>query len=83
MQQLLAHARKSERDTAALSEAKQDLERLLEEYERIVKILEKMGQEELALLGEISIWASNYGLLKASARSSSRQFSRVQGWGNH
>jgi transposase len=53
--QLIAQAKKSVGDTTALSEAKQDLERLLKEYERIVEILEKMEQEVRALLGEIPL----------------------------
>jgi transposase len=51
--QLIAQAKKSVGDTTAMREAKQDLERLLEEYERIVETLEKMEQEVRALLGEI------------------------------
>jgi transposase len=51
--QLIAQAKRSVGDTTALGEAKQDLERLLEEYERIVEILEKMEHEVGALLGEI------------------------------
>jgi transposase len=51
--QLIAQAKKSVGDTTALSEAKQDLERLLEEYERVVEILEKVEQEVWRLLGDI------------------------------
>jgi transposase len=51
--QLIAQAKKSIGDTTAMREAKQDLERLLEEYERIVETLEKIEQEVRALLGEI------------------------------
>jgi transposase len=40
-------------EIAALNEAKQDLQRLLEEYERIVSILEEIEQNIVALLGEI------------------------------
>jgi transposase len=51
--QLIAQAKKSVGDTTAMREAKQDLERLLEEYERIVEILEKIEQEVRALLVKI------------------------------
>jgi hypothetical protein len=51
--QLLSQARRSVGDNTALHEAKQDLQRLLEEYERIVEILEKMEKDIVALLSEI------------------------------
>jgi transposase len=51
--QLISQAKQSIGDKTALHEAKQDLGRLLEEYERIVKILEKIEKDILALLSEI------------------------------
>lgn len=47
--QLISQAKQS----LALREAKQDLGRLLEEFERIVEILEKIEKDILALLSEI------------------------------
>ena len=40
--QLISQAKRSVGDTTALNEAKQDLKRLLEEFERIVEILERL-----------------------------------------
>jgi transposase len=51
--QLISQAKKSIGDKTALHEAKQDLERLLEEYERIVETLEKIEKDILASLSEI------------------------------
>jgi transposase len=51
--QLISQARQSIGDKTALHEAKQDLRRLLEEYERIVEILEKVEKDIVALLSEI------------------------------
>jgi transposase len=51
--QLISQAKQSIGDKTALHEAKQDLGRLLEEYERIVEILEKIEKDILALLSEI------------------------------
>jgi transposase len=51
--QLISKASQSVGDTAALNEAKQDLQRLVEEYERIVSILEQIERKIVALLGEI------------------------------
>jgi transposase len=53
--QLIAKASQSVGDTAALNEAKQDLQRLVEEYERIVSLLEQIELKIVALLGEIPI----------------------------
>jgi transposase len=51
--QLISQAKQSVGDKTALHEAKQDLGRLLEEFERIVEILEKIENDTLALLKEI------------------------------
>jgi transposase len=51
--QPISQAKQSIGDKTALHEAKQDLERLLEEYERIVEILGKIEKDILASLGEI------------------------------
>jgi transposase len=51
--QLISQAKQSIGDKTALHEAKQDLGRLLEEYERIVEILEKIEKDILASLSEI------------------------------
>ncbi|MDQ0899158.1 IS110 family transposase [Paenibacillus sp. V4I7] len=51
--QLISQAKQSVGDKTALHEAKQDLERLLEEFERIIEILEKIEKDILALLSEI------------------------------
>jgi transposase len=51
--QLISQAKQSVGDKTALHEAKQDLGRLLEEFERIVKILEKIEKDTVALLKEI------------------------------
>ncbi|WP_326063617.1 transposase, partial [Paenibacillus anseongense] len=53
--ELLSRAVQSVGETVALYEAKQDLNRLLEEYERIDGILNQIAQEIAALLGEIPI----------------------------
>ncbi|MFC6233435.1 IS110 family transposase, partial [Paenibacillus allorhizosphaerae] len=53
--ELIALAKKSVGDTTALDEAKHDLKRLIEEYERILVMLEEMQQRILALLSEIPI----------------------------
>jgi transposase len=53
--ELIALARRSVGATTALDEAKHDLKRLIEEYERIVDMLEEMQQRILALLSEIPI----------------------------
>jgi transposase len=50
---LIYEAKQSIGDTTALAEAKQDLQRLLEQYERIVEMLDKIEKSILALLGEI------------------------------
>lgn len=51
--QLISQAKQSVGDKTALREAKQDLGRLLEEFERIVEILEKTEKDIQALLSEI------------------------------
>ncbi|MDQ0886607.1 transposase [Paenibacillus sp. V4I9] len=53
--QLISQAKQSVGDKTALHEAKQDLRRLLEEFERIVEILEKIEKDTQALLKEIPI----------------------------
>jgi transposase len=53
--QLISQAKQSIGNKTALHEAKQDLGRLLEEYERIVETLEKIEKDILALLSEIPI----------------------------
>lgn len=53
--ELISKASQSVGDTTALMESKQDLQRLLEEFERIVSILEQIEKDILALLGEIPI----------------------------
>lgn len=40
-------------DTTVLEEAKQDLQRLIDEYERIVDILKQIEKEIETVLGEI------------------------------
>jgi transposase len=49
----LSQAKRSVGETTALHEAKQDLARLIAEYERIVEMLEKMEKDIVALLSEI------------------------------
>ncbi|GAX89205.1 IS110 family transposase [Effusibacillus lacus] len=51
--QLIAQARRSVGSMTALSEAKQDLQRLLEDYQRIVDTLAQIEQEVQVLLDEI------------------------------
>jgi transposase len=51
--QLLSQAKRSVGNLTAVHEAKQDLGRLIEEYERIVEMLEKMEKDVIALLSEI------------------------------
>ena len=53
--ELLSKAAQSVGESVALSEAKQDLQRLLKEYERIAGILDQIEQEIATLLGEIPI----------------------------
>ncbi|WP_409342560.1 IS110 family transposase [Paenibacillus sp. MBLB4367] len=53
--ELLSKAAQSVGESVALSEAKQDLQRLLEEYERIAGILDQIEKEIATLLGEIPI----------------------------
>ncbi|QYR19233.1 IS110 family transposase [Paenibacillus sp. sptzw28] len=53
--ELISTARQSVGDTTALREAKHDLQRLLEEYQRIVNILEQIEKELVTLLGEIPL----------------------------
>jgi transposase len=53
--ELLSKAVQSVGETMALNEAKQDLHRLLEEYERIEGILNQIAQEIATLLDEIPI----------------------------
>lgn len=53
--ELLSKAVLSVGEIVALNEAKQDLHRLIEEYERIEGILNQIAQEIAALLGEIPI----------------------------
>ncbi|MEW9672717.1 IS110 family transposase [Ammoniphilus sp. 3BR4] len=50
---LIHEAKQSVGDTRALVEAKQDLQRLLEQYERILEMLKKIEEDILLLLGEI------------------------------
>jgi transposase len=52
---LIYEAKQSVGDTTALVEAKQDLQRLLEQYERILEMLEKIEKDILSLLGEIPL----------------------------
>ena len=52
---LLHEAKQSIGDTTALEEAKQDLQRLLEQFERIDEILDKIEYEIITLLGEIPL----------------------------
>jgi transposase len=49
----LCQSKRSVGDIHALDEAKRDLQRLLDEYERIVDILEQMEKDILELLNEI------------------------------
>ncbi|RCW38793.1 transposase, partial [Paenibacillus prosopidis] len=51
--QLIAHAKSSIGETSALDEAKQDLGRLFQEFERIVEILERIEKDIHVLLSEI------------------------------
>jgi transposase len=51
--QLIAQAKHSVGDTIALDEAKQDLGRLIQEYERIVELLDRIEQDIQVLLSEI------------------------------
>lgn len=51
--QLIAQAKQSVGNTTALVEAKQDLQRLLEEFERIVKVLDGIEQDIQILLKDI------------------------------
>ncbi|KRE37314.1 IS110 family transposase [Paenibacillus sp. Soil522] len=53
--ELISQASQSVGDTTALKEAKQDLERLIEEFERIVGILEQIEKDIVTVLGEIPI----------------------------
>lgn len=53
--QLIAFATRSIGETTATHEAKQDLRRLLDEYCRIVEILENIEQEILVLLDKIPL----------------------------
>lgn len=52
---LIYEAKRSVGDTTALVEAKQDLQRLLEQYESILEMLEKIEKDILSLLGEIPL----------------------------
>jgi transposase len=52
---LIYEAKQSVGDTTALVEAKQDLQRLIEQFERIVEMLVKIEKSILALLGEIPL----------------------------
>ncbi|WP_246309987.1 transposase, partial [Paenibacillus alginolyticus] len=51
--ELISQAKRSVGDVTAISEAKQDLERLIEEYERIVEMLGEMQKKILEILSEI------------------------------
>ncbi|MCU6790652.1 transposase [Paenibacillus sp. WQ 127069] len=51
--ELIAQAKRSVGETTALDEAKQDLGRLLQEFERIVEILDRIEQDMQVLLSEI------------------------------
>jgi transposase len=51
--QLLAGAKRSVGNITALDEAKQDVRRLIDEYERVVEMLEKMKKDIVELLREI------------------------------
>jgi transposase len=51
--QLIAQAKRSVGETTALDEAKQDLGRLLQEFERIVEMLDRIEQDIQVLLSEI------------------------------
>ncbi|MDQ0901189.1 IS110 family transposase [Paenibacillus sp. V4I7] len=51
--ELISQAKRSVGDLTALAEAKQDLERLIAEYERIVEMLGEMQKQILAILSEI------------------------------
>ncbi len=53
--ELISHASKSVGDTTALEDAKQDLQRLIDEYERIVDILEQIEKDIATVLDEIPI----------------------------
>jgi transposase len=53
--ELLSKARQSVGDTAVLREAKQDLQRLLDEFERITEILEQVERELGTLLERIPL----------------------------
>jgi pimeloyl-ACP methyl ester carboxylesterase len=52
---LIYEAKQSVGDMTALVEAKQDLQRLLEQYECILEMLEKIEKDILSLLGEIPL----------------------------
>jgi transposase len=52
---LIYEAKQSVGDTTALIKAKQDLQRLLEQYESVSKMLEKIEKNILSLLGEIPL----------------------------
>jgi transposase len=45
--ELIAHAKNSIGETTALNEAKQDLQWLLQEFERVVEILERIEKDIL------------------------------------
>jgi len=51
--QLISQAKRSVGETTALDEAKQDLRRLLQEFERIVEILDRIEQDIQVILSEI------------------------------
>ncbi|MCY9670281.1 transposase, partial [Paenibacillus alginolyticus] len=51
--ELIAHAKNSIGETTALIEAKQDLQWLLQEFERVVEILERIEKDIQVLLSEI------------------------------
>ena len=53
--ELISEAKRSVGDTTALDEAKQDLKRLVTEYERIEEMLENMEKQIKSLLSEIPI----------------------------
>ncbi len=53
--ELISEAKRSVGDITALDEAKQDLERLITEYERIEEMLENMEKQISSLLSEIPI----------------------------
>ncbi|NOU75701.1 IS110 family transposase [Paenibacillus sp. LMG 31458] len=53
--ELISQAKRSVGDVTALTEAKQDLERLIAEYERVVEMLGDVQKQILAILSEIPI----------------------------